>query len=210
MKACDISVKSGRRSSSNTAYSFLHLDNSALQIFDELCLKIVHISDDSVSDPNSNPSLKVASVSALEVLANKFPSSSSTFSTCLSSVIEKINSKNLALSSACLKTTGALINLLGPKALPELRPIMESVLKICRENLNELLVMSILLTLEAIIDKLGGFLNPFLEDILELMVLNPKYVSESDPKVKVKADIVRRLITEKIPVSSLSSLLFFL
>lgn len=200
VKACDISVKSGRRSSSNTAYSFLHLDNSALQIFDELCLKIVHISDDSVSDPNSNPSLKVASVSALEVLANKFPSSSSTFSTCLSSVIEKINSKNLALSSACLKTTGALINLLGPKALPELRPIMESVLKICRENLNELLVMSILLTLEAIIDKLGGFLNPFLEDIVELMVLNPKYVSESDPKVKVKADIVRRLITEKIPV----------
>lgn len=49
-------------------------------------------------------------------------------------------------------------------------------------------------------DKLGGFLNPYLSNIMELLVLHSKYVSEMDVKVESKALGVRKLLAEKIPV----------
>jgi U3 small nucleolar RNA-associated protein 10 len=63
------------------------------------------------------------------------------------------------------------------------------------------LFMSILVTLEAVVNMLGGFLNPYLGDIIEILVLHPEYVSGTDLKLKSKVDVVRKLITEKIPVS---------
>ncbi|KAL7108551.1 hypothetical protein ACP275_06G119100 [Erythranthe tilingii] len=62
------------------------------------------------------------------------------------------------------------------------------------------LFMSVLLTLEAVVNKLAGFLNPYLTRILQLVVLHPLSFSSSDPKLRLKADVVRKLITEKIPV----------
>ncbi|KAK1577185.1 hypothetical protein Q3G72_019640 [Acer saccharum] len=209
------SVKSkhkGRRElSSNSSSRWLHLDESAFESFRTMCLEVVMLVDNS--NEESYASLKLAAVSTLEALANRFPYYS-VFNTCLASVTNSISSRNLAISSSCLRTTGALINVLGPKALVELPRIMENVVKKSREisacidvknniedsSVKESLMASILITLEAVIDKLGGFLNPYLGDITKLLVLHPEYVVGSDLKLKVKADAVRRLLTEKIPV----------
>lgn len=211
----------GRRElNSNSSSHWLHLDENAFDSFNRMCLEIVQIVDDSVGE--SNISLKVTAVATLEVLANRFPSYHSVFNMCLASVTNSISSQNLAISSSCLRTTGALINVLGPKALVELPCIMENVIKksheisttidlkndtVDDEALRESLTASILITLEAVIDKLGGFLNPYLGDITEILVLQPEYLLGSDPKLKVKADAVRRLLTEKIPVGFLTRML---
>lgn len=182
-----------------------------------MCLTFVHLVDNSVDD--CDPSLKLAVISSLEVLANKFPSYYSTFSLCLASVVRNISSENLAVASGCLRTTGALINVLGPRALSELPHVMENVLRYhdvfssngianssnnscsVTTNSKHSLMLSILVLLEAVIDRLGGFLNPYLGDIIKLMVLHPQYASGSDSKMKIRADAVRKLVTEKIPVS---------
>nr|GFB84727.1 hypothetical protein [Tanacetum cinerariifolium] len=46
----------------------------------------------------------------------------------------------------------------------------------------------------------GGFLNPYLGRIFELLVLRPQYANNSGSKLKLKADAVRKLVTEKVPV----------
>ncbi|KAL6311451.1 hypothetical protein AAG906_005381 [Vitis piasezkii] len=198
-----IKQRHGRKElNSNSRSSWHHLDESALESFEKMYT-----------------SLKLAAISALEVLANRFPSNYSTFSMCLASIVRNISSDNLAVASVCLRTTGALINVLGPRALPELPRVMENVLRRSHDvssldgktkfgdnsssvvsNSKQSLLLSILITLEAVVDKLGGFLNPYLGDIIKFMVLHPQYASGSDSKLKIKADAVRRLVTEKIPV----------
>lgn len=205
----------------NSSSHWLHLDSSAFESFHKMCLEIVLLVDNSTGE--SNVSLKLAAVSTLEVLANRFSSYDSVFNTCLASVTNSVSSQNLALSSSCLRTIGALVNVLGPKALAELPRIMENMRKKLSEisasideknetdenkTLKESLLASTLVTLDAVIDKLGGFLNPYLEDIMELLVLRPEYLTGSDPKLKAKADVVRRLLTEKVPVSVLIKMVF--
>lgn len=192
---------------------WLNLDDSDFESFRNMCLNIVQLMDDSMEDLNMT--LKQAAVSTLEVLASKFPAYYSVFSECFASVTKSIVSPNLALASSCLRTAGALINVLGPRALAELPHIMKNVMKRSHEistrsevsitvdddaGSKESLMLSILVTLEAVIDKLGGFLNPYLGQIMELLVLSPAYVAGSDLKLKAKADFVRRLFTEKVPV----------
>ncbi|KAH7557345.1 hypothetical protein JRO89_XS11G0129200 [Xanthoceras sorbifolium] len=178
------SKRKGRRElNPNLGSRWLHLNESAFESFRTMCLEVVTLVDNT--NEESNTSLKLAAISTLEVLAN-----------------------------SCLRTTGALINVLGSKALVELPRIMENVIQKSREismfvdmknksednSIKESLMASILVTLEAVIDKLGGFLNPYLRDITELLVLHPEYVVGYDIKLKVKADAVRRLLAEKIPV----------
>ncbi|XP_022736221.1 uncharacterized protein At3g06530 isoform X4 [Durio zibethinus] len=205
------SVKSKRKEKRNpdlnsNSYE-LHLDGTAVECFQKMCAEIVQIVDFS---EESNDSLKLAALSTLEILAQRF-SNYSVFSMCLASVTKGISSENLAVSSSCLRTTCALVNVLGPRALAELPCIMENVIKKSREislssdlesrsDENTSIALSILFTLEAVVDKLGGFLNPYLGDIIELMVLRPAYVSGSDLKLKMRADLVRKLLTDKIPV----------
>ncbi|KAH9678610.1 hypothetical protein KPL71_025786 [Citrus sinensis] len=192
---------------------WFHLDDSAFESFRKMCSEVVLLVNNSTGE--SNISLKLTAVSTLEVLANRFASYDSVFNLCLVSVTNSISSRNLALASSCLRTTGALVNVLGLKALAELPLIMENVRKKSREistyvdvqnesnedkTQRESLMASVLITLEAVIDKLGGFLNPYLGDITELLVLCPEYLPGSDPKLKVKADAVRRLLTDKIQV----------
>ncbi|KAI3994953.1 hypothetical protein MKX01_038236 [Papaver californicum] len=196
-----------------SATSWIHLDECSLKSFEGMCSKILHLVDSS-TDESSVP-VKLSALAAFEVLANKFPSQDSIFISCLESVTKQIASENLAVSSSCLRTTGALVNVLGPRALSELPHIMEYLLKRARNiassakvlknshekaGLQDSLLISVLVTLEALVDKLGGFLNPYLEDIIELMVLHPEYASGSDIKLKAKADTVRRLVCERVPV----------
>lgn len=215
MKDTAVQPKHGRRGIvSGTRDSWLHLDARALESFSKLCLEILKLVDES--DDNSNVSLKLSAISALEVLACRFPSNDSSFNLCLAPISKNIHSDNLAVSCSCLKTAGALINVLGPKALSELPSIMRHLLQ-CTQNISssnysdstssalsnpkETLFMSVLVTLEAVIDKLGGFLSPYTGDILELVVLHPDFTKIADPRLKLKADVVRKLIVEKVPVS---------
>ncbi|KDP22484.1 hypothetical protein JCGZ_26315 [Jatropha curcas] len=155
-------------------------------------------------------SLKLSAVATVEVLAQNFSSNYSVFSMCLPYITGGMNSDSMAISYSCIRTTGALVNVLGPRAFAELPRIMKNVIKISHEmssrvgddnsSSRESFMHSILVALEAIVDKLGGFLNPYLEEVTRLMVIGPDYIAESKPKLKLKADIVRRLLSEKIPV----------
>lgn len=196
----------------------LHLDDTALENFQRMCAEIVQIVDDSIDE--SNVSLKLAALSTLDILAQRFSSNHSVFGMCLASVTKGISSDNMAVSSSCLKTTGTLVNVLGPKALAELPCMMENVIRksrgvsvssyLERSDESTSILLSILVTLEAVVEKLGGFLNPYLGDIIELMVLHPAYVSASDLKLKTRADSVRKLLTDKIPVSLHLDIIFFI
>ncbi|CAH2054802.1 unnamed protein product [Thlaspi arvense] len=189
---------------------WLNLDEAAIVSFGEMCEAIVHLIDET--DDDTSVPAKRAAISTLEVLASRFPSGHPIFGKCLTSVAEGISSKNLGVSSSCLRTTGALINVLGPKALVELPSIMKNLVKQSGEVSSasksggnptaeeQLLMLSVLVTLEAVIDKLGGFLNPHLGDIIRLMVLHHEYVSDIDKNLKSKANAIRRLLTDKIPV----------
>ncbi|GAU49365.1 hypothetical protein TSUD_252390 [Trifolium subterraneum] len=204
-------LKDKKASRSRSSFPWLHMDESSQESLNEMCLEILRVLDDS-----SNTSLKVAAVSALEVLAERFPSNSSIFGVCLGSITRCISSDNMAVTSSCLRTSAALINVLGPKALAELPQIMDHVMKSSRIVLsnqdlkpkandvlsasNEPHFISILITLEAVVDKLGGFLNPYLTNIMELLVLHPEYVSGVDAKVETRAHGLRKLLAEKIPV----------
>ncbi|ONI24972.1 hypothetical protein PRUPE_2G273000 [Prunus persica] len=213
-------VRTKHKYNSSSSHQWQHLDENSLESFRYMCLKIVDLVDDSSDD--SEASLKVAAALALEVLAHKFPTNYSIFNECLPLVTKNISMHDLAVSSSCLQATGALINVLGPRALSELPHIMENLIRISREAFlssdikttsgvddglpvvlqipKESLILSILVTLEAVVVKLGGFLNPYLEEITRIMVLHLNYASGSDQKLKIKADSVRRLMTENIPV----------
>ncbi|KAJ8537126.1 hypothetical protein K7X08_035527 [Anisodus acutangulus] len=219
-----VGLKHGKRGPAlSSRSSWLHLDDNSLQSLATLCLEILKLVN---SQSESSSSLKLAAVSTLEVLANRFPSDNSVFSVCLDSVSKSICADNSALSSSCLRTAGALINVLGPKALPQLPLVMAGMIRQSRNALssvtaetkqtdgdasivssvqNDSVFMSVLLALEAVVNKLGGFLNPYLGDILELMLLKPQYTSTSELKLKLKAGSVRKLITERVPVRLLLS-----
>lgn len=195
----------GRRDSiASSITDWFHVDGSTLDSFQQMCLEIARLIDDTMDD--SDTSLKLSAVSTLEVLAHRFSSNYSVFSMCLPSITKGICSNNLAISSSCLRTTGALVDALGPRAFVQLPQIMENVIKTSSKFSaalslpEESLMLSILLALEAVVDKLGGFLNPYLEDIIRLVVHGPEYTSGSKMKLRQKADAVRKLLTEKIPV----------
>ncbi|CAH9069155.1 unnamed protein product [Cuscuta epithymum] len=214
-----IQAKHGKKElSSNSRDSWVLLDEVSLEVFNKLCLVILKFIDDS--SEHSSSQLKLAAVSTIEVLAVRFPSGGSVFNLCLSSICKSICANNSLVSSCCLRTTGALVNVLGPNALPELPCIMgnliqkyrdfyKSTLPASEENeysLNassdqsESVFMSILASLDAVVDKLGGFLSPYLENMLELLVLCPQYTSTPDVQLKLKADDIRKLIASKVPV----------
>jgi len=186
------------------------MNENSQESLNKLCVEIIRVLDDS-----SDTSLKMAAVSALEVVAEIFPSNNSILSLCLQSVTRYIASQDLAVTSSCLRTTATLINVLGPKALAELPKIMDNVMKSSSQVLSSLDVKPktsdvlsasmesyfyVLITLEAVVDKLGGFLNPYLVNIMELLVLYPENVSGMHAKVESRAHGVRKLLAERIPV----------
>ncbi|KAJ0970648.1 hypothetical protein J5N97_018607 [Dioscorea zingiberensis] len=195
----------------------LHIDESSRPSFHEMCFKIVKLIDRT--EDNSETPVKLAAISSLEVLAKEFPSDDMIFITCLQCVAKYISSTDMAISSGSLRATGALICVLGSKALSQLPHVMKNMLQRAHEvstcpigrsgvdckkfglpNFKVSILNSILVTLKAIIESLGRFLNPYLEDVLDIMVLHPEYALDSDTKIKSNASTVRKLLTEKIPV----------
>ncbi|CAM8986180.1 unnamed protein product [Rhodiola kirilowii] len=220
MKDQNMAKASGRRNSKTETVSlWLHADESTRQSFDMLCLQIIQLVDND--NDSSSSSLKMAAVSAIEVLATRSPLNQSIFGKCLTSISKSIDSIDMHVASCCLRAAAALINQLGPRALPELPFIMDNILKRFRDlsaclplgskdidscpslgslNLSESFMVAVLDFLAVAIDKLGGFLNPYLVDIIQLLVLYPDCVSTTHPKLRSRADVVRKLFAERINV----------
>ncbi|CAM8989918.1 unnamed protein product [Rhodiola kirilowii] len=218
MKDQNMAKASGRRNSKTETVSlWLHADESTRQSFDMLCLQIIQLVDND--NDSSSSSLKMAAVSAIEVLATRSPLNQSIFGKCLTSISKSIDSIDMHVASCCLRAAAALINQLGPRALPELPFIMDNILKRFRDlsaclplgskdidscpslgslNLSESFMVAVLDFLAVAIDKLGGFLNPYLVDIIQLLVLYPDCVSTTHPKLRSRADVVRKLFAERI------------
>nr|XP_007142268.1 hypothetical protein PHAVU_008G266400g [Phaseolus vulgaris]ESW14262.1 hypothetical protein PHAVU_008G266400g [Phaseolus vulgaris] len=209
-KNVSLKLKDKKGSRSTPSSLLLHMNETSQESLNKLCVEIIRVLDDS-----SDSSLKMAAISALEVVAEIFPSNNSILILCLQSVTRYIVSHNMAVTSSCLRATAALINVLGPKSLSELPKIMDNVMKSSRQVLSSLDMkpktsdvlsasiesyLYVLITLEAVVDKLGGFLNPYLVDIMELLVLYPEHVSGMHAKVESRAHGVRKLLAERIPV----------
>ncbi|XP_074584883.1 uncharacterized protein At3g06530 [Curcuma longa] len=186
--------------------------------FDNLCSKIVQLIDGDLD--TSDTRVKLAAVSSVEALCKKYPAENAVFETCLATIVKYIGFDDLALSSGCIQAAGILVSVLGSKALPQLPFIMKNIMKQSHEisscpimedeNRHKMtlggdfdnkssMLLSVLNTLEAVINELGGALNPYLSDILDLIVLRPEYALSVDSKIKMKADAVRKLLVVTVP-----------
>jgi U3 small nucleolar RNA-associated protein 10 len=167
--------------------------------------------------------VKIAAISSLETLAKEYPSENPAYSKCLVTVINQISSGDAITSSGLINTAGSLINVLGSKALPQLPLIMTNMLQRAHQvsccpsgkfahgstttmasfsSQSTSMLLSVLTTIEVIVQKLGDFVSPYLEGILDLVILHPECASQIDGKLDVKAADVRRLLTERVPVCS--------
>ncbi|XP_047070750.1 uncharacterized protein At3g06530-like [Lolium rigidum] len=214
-----------KRSSLSTA---LQVDKSSCPYFSELCYKILELIDREVE---SDTSVKIAAISSLEKLAKEYPSENPAYSKCLVTVINQISSGDAITSSGLINTAGSLINVLGSKALPQLPLIMTNMLQRAHQvsccpsgkfahgstttmasfsSQSTSMLLSVLTTIEVIVQKLGDFVSPYLEGILDLVILHPECAFQIDGKLDVKAADVRRLLTERVPVRLILSPLLIL
>ncbi|XP_020576310.1 uncharacterized protein At3g06530 isoform X2 [Phalaenopsis equestris] len=185
----------------------------AVPSFIELCSKINQL----ISSSTTHIPVKLAAISSIETLAKELPFNEPIFCACLQCVMGEINSSDLALSSASIRSTGALVGVLGSQALKQLSSIIKHIFTKVHEvsrcpclkskqnghgiEIHKVpVLLSTLSALEAVITNLGGFLNPYLDDIFDVIILHPEFVSDLDVKLKSKAAVVRKLLTEKIPV----------
>ncbi|KAM3389004.1 hypothetical protein ACQJBY_011252 [Aegilops geniculata] len=202
-----------KRSSLSTA---LQVDKSSCPYFSELCYKILEL-----IDTESDTSVKIAAISSLETLAKEYPSENPAYSKCLVTIISHISSGDSVTSSGLINTAGSLINVLGSKALPQLPLIMKNMLQRAHlvsccpsgkyahgsprtdaslSNQSVSMLLSVLTTIQVIVQKLGEFVSPYLEEILDLVILHPECATQIDGKLDVKAADVRGLLTETVPV----------
>uniref|UniRef100_A0A7N0TKI1 BP28 C-terminal domain-containing protein n=2 Tax=Kalanchoe fedtschenkoi TaxID=63787 RepID=A0A7N0TKI1_KALFE len=220
MKDYNVAKVNGRRSrKTEPVTQWFYTDESTRQSFDNLCSQIVQLVNND--DDTSSASVKLAAFSAIEVLATRSSLNQSILGKCLAFMSKNIDSSDMHVASCCLRAAGALISQLGPRALSELPVIMRNTLKRFRDlpaslrlgskdsdhcayaglsNLSESFMVAVLDILAVAIDKVGGFLNPYLGDITELLVLHPDCVSRTHPKLRLRADAVRKLFAEKINV----------
>ncbi|KAH9316835.1 hypothetical protein KI387_018604 [Taxus chinensis] len=212
-------------SSSNAPLQSLGQSNEACE---EMILVIVGFVNRSQED--SSVAAKIAAVATLDVLTKKFAGSFlMAFTTCLNSVVANLKADDIALSSGCLRCIASLVSELGPQALAELPHIIQYIIEKTRQVCSSLnkegltsnitdykenaearvtFLIAVLSCLDAIVNKLGGFLNPYLEEIVGLLVLHLQFTHIPDSVVGTKAAAIRTLISEKISVRLLLEPIF--
>ncbi|CAN6249618.1 unnamed protein product [Urochloa humidicola] len=202
----------------HSSVTAIKVDKRSGPYFSNLCIKILELIDKVV---DSDTSVKIAAISSLETLAKEYPTDDPVYCKCLSTIINHIGSADVAASSGLIHTTGSLINVLGSKALPQLPSVVKNIMLIAHQvsccpsgsyahgstrtdtrpsNQNTAILLSSLTTIEVIVEKLGEFVNPYLKEILDLVVLHPECSARMDTKLDAKAADVRKLLTEKVPV----------
>ncbi|CAN6240377.1 unnamed protein product [Urochloa humidicola] len=210
--------RKARKLKNSSVFAAIKVDKRSGPYFSNLCLKILELIDRVV---DSDTSVKIAAISSLETLAKEYPTDDPVYSKCLSTIINHIGSANVAASSGLIHTTGSLINVLGSKALPQLPLVVKNIVLIAHQvsccpsgsyafgstrtdtrlsNQDTAILLSSLTTIEVIVEKLGEFVNPYLKEILDLVVLHPECSARMDSKLDAKAADVRKLLTEKVPV----------
>ncbi|KAF8702900.1 hypothetical protein HU200_032736 [Digitaria exilis] len=210
--------RKARKLKHSSAVTAIKVDKSSGPYFSNLCLKILELIDKMV---NSDTSVKIAAISSLETLVKEYPSDNPVYSKCLSTIINHIGSADAAASTGLIYTVGSLINVLGSKALPQLPLVMKNIMLIAHRvsccpsgsyphgstktairlsNQDTAVLLSSLTTIEVILEKLSEFVNPYLKEILDLVVLHPECNAHMDAKLDAKAADVRKLLTEKVPV----------
>jgi len=210
--------RKARKQKRSSVVTVIKVDKSSGPYFSNLCLKILELIDRVV---DSDTSVKIAAISSLETLSKEYPSDYPVYSKCLSTIINHIGSADAAASSGLIHTVGSLINVLGSKALPELPLVVNNIMLIAHQvsfcpcgsyahgstitatrlsNQDTAILLSSLATIEVIVERLGEFVNPYLKEILDLVVLHPECCAHMDAKLDAKAADVRKLLTEKVPV----------
>ncbi|TKW05794.1 hypothetical protein SEVIR_7G200000v4 [Setaria viridis] len=207
-----------RKLKHSSVITAIKVDKISGPYFSNLCLKILELIDRVVG---SDTSVKIAAISSLETLAKEYPSDDPVYSKCLSTIINHIGSADAAMSSGLIHTAGSLIDVLGSKALPQLPLVVKNIMLIAHQvsccpsgsyahgstkattrlsNQDTAMLLSSLTTIEVVVEKLGEFVNPYLKEILDLVVLHPECSSHMDTRLDAKAADVRKLLTEKVPV----------
>jgi U3 small nucleolar RNA-associated protein 10 len=210
--------RKARKLKHSSVITVIKVDKSSGPYFSNLCLKILELIDRVV---DLDTSVKIAAISSLETLAKEYPSDYPVYSKCLSTIINHIGSADAAASSGLIHTVGSLINVLGSKALSELPLVVKNIMLIAHQvsccpsgsyahgstrtatrlsNQDTAILLSSLSTIEVIVERLGEFVNPYLKEILDLVVLHPECCAHMDAKLDAKAADVRKLLTEKVPV----------
>ncbi|KAL6651157.1 hypothetical protein ACP70R_010082 [Stipagrostis hirtigluma subsp. patula] len=213
-----IKQRKTRKLKNSSLTTTIMVDKTSGPYFNNLCLKILELIDRVV---DSDTSVKIAAISSLDTLAKEYPYDNSAYSKCLATIVNHIGSGDAVISSGLIQTAGSLINVLGSKALPHLPLIMKNMMlrshevsccpsgnyahgstrtaaKLSSQTIP--MLVSVLTTIEVIVEKLGEFVNPYLDEILDLVVLHPECGAHMDSKLDAKAEDVRKLLTEKVPV----------
>ncbi|RLM64477.1 uncharacterized protein C2845_PM16G15760 [Panicum miliaceum] len=210
--------RKARKLKHSSVITVIKVDKSSGPYFSNLCLKILELIDRVV---DLDTSVKIAAISSLETLVKEYPSDYPVYSKCLSTIINHIGSADAAASSGLIHTVGSLINVLGSKALSELPLVVKNIMLIAHQvscypsgsyahgstrratrlsNQDTAILLSSLSTIEVIVERLGEFVNPYLKEILDLVVLHPECCAHMDAKLDAKAADVRKLLIEKVPV----------
>ncbi|KAI5081132.1 hypothetical protein GOP47_0004315 [Adiantum capillus-veneris] len=133
------------------------------------------------------------------------------------SILQKLLSLLHELSPlpACLECISSIVVETGLNVLPMLNGLIEGIMSTARqlqtahamiepssiEHLKEIdFCMAILSILESVAGSLGSFLNPYLNEILELLLLEPFFFSNANKSLMERAQSVRHLLTKTIPV----------
>lgn len=175
-------------------------------------------------------STKLAAIDALNVSAQCFAEKvPDVFVSSLAALVANLALKNRSLGAAAVQCVATIIGKLGPLALPALPDTVAALFAVAEQALEAKpgvagededtardgndtaeeseLIMTVLGAFEAMLDKLGAFLTPYLEKLVGLVLLRPQLISGANADVLKKADSVRTLLPTSIPVRvSLSAL----
>ncbi|MCO5557096.1 hypothetical protein L7F22_010652 [Adiantum nelumboides] len=138
------------------------------------------------------PSPFVANLQRLLSLLHKFPPHPSCLE-CLSSIVLETGLHVLPMLTDLVKGIMATSR--------QLQPAHATIDPAASEHLKGIdLYLATLSILEAVAGSLGSFLNPHLNEILELLLLEPFFVSSANKKLNQRAQSVCHLLTKTIPV----------
>ncbi|KAJ7545476.1 hypothetical protein O6H91_09G122000 [Diphasiastrum complanatum] len=185
--------------------------DSCVQIIDQIVDVLTHTMDDL------SLSIKQAAVLALDLSAKLFAGTMPlTFISCLPVLTANLKSQSKSLVAACLRCAASILSELGPQGLPVLPEFMADLLQFApkafalskaepNKGTGEMsyerseVPSALLVALRVILEKLGSFLSPYLEEIIRLVVLQPHVLGSSDVNLGSYIQDIQHLLPEKIP-----------
>eukprot|EP00250_Pteridium_aquilinum_P014753 c22180_g1_i1 orf=112-6567(+) len=218
MKSSGLKEDTSKRSKNvNTQLKEEEIPTDTLNAYE----KLVQTIGDLLAESHDNDSLDVITptISALHCcsqrLAKRIPS---IFVANLSGLIKHSQQTSLSAPTS-LQCVASIVSETGLNMLPMLNELIMGVIAAAKQRsllsqatdvMNGIqstesfkqadLQMAILNVLEAVVQNLGSFLNPYLSQILELLVLEPCFTSSTNKRLMERAECVRCLLPKTIPV----------